>query len=631
MASSSSSGSPWTYDVFLSFRGEDTRYGFTSHLTEALRHSGIHSFMDDSGIERGERISGSILQAIERSGIALPIFTPAYASSHYCLDELVKMMECQRTQAQVVMPIFHDVEPSDVRNQRGRYGEAMERHEQRLGRGSDRVMQWRQALTQAANISGFISSPNRNQLGLIEDIVGAVSEKLDSGQLFIADHPVGVESRVHELTMEWLKERSPKPLTIGLFGMGGVGKTTIAKAIYNKISRQFGARSFLANIRENSKHASDLVNLQKQLICDITKTQVFKIPNIDRGKKIIQERFPNIKAFLVLDDVDRINQLKGLCGSHKWFCPGSVIIITTRDLRLLHFIKAGYKYRVREMNKIESLELLSWHAFDQATPLKDLIELSKEVVDYCGGLPLALEILGCCLRDRTIQEWKAVLSKLRRIPNQDIHAKLKISYDGLNDYMEKDIFLDICCFFVNKNRNYVTKILDGCGLHAKYGLQILIERSLIKVGRNKKLEMHDLLQEMGKEIIRGSPPNDPEKRSRLWFHEDVLDVLAAHTGTEAIEGISLKVQGSHRECLIDSVAFKEMKKLRLLQLDDVNLKGDYKHLSKKLRWLCWHRFPLKYIPSNFCQKELVAIDLKYSSLSSLERAPVAGDAEDTQS
>ncbi|KAI9078931.1 hypothetical protein K1719_039080 [Acacia pycnantha] len=107
---------------------------------------------------------------------------------------------------------------------------------------------------------------------------------------------------------------------------------------------------------------------------------------------------------------------------------------------------------------------------------------------------------------------------------------------------------------------------------------------------------------------------DPGEHSRLWFHEDVLDVLTEHTGTKAIEGISLKVQGTHRERLVDSEAFKEMKKLRLLQLDYVNLKGDYKHLSKKLRWLCWKGFPLKYTPNNFSQKELVAIDFKYSNL-----------------
>ncbi|KAK4270103.1 hypothetical protein QN277_023183 [Acacia crassicarpa] len=404
--------------------------------------------------------------------------------------------------------------------------------------------------------------------------------------------------------------------------MGGIGKTTVAKAIYNTISHKFGARSFVANIRENSKHANDQVNLQRQLISDITKTQVFKIPDIDRGKKIIQERFPNIKSFVVLDDVDSVNQLNALCGSLQWFCPGSVIVITTRDMHLLNVLKADHKYRMREMNKIESLELLSWHAFKQAVPLnEDFRELSKNVVAYCGGLPLALEVLGSCLHERTIQEWSAALSKLQRIPNKDIHAKLKISYDGLNDHMEKDIFLDICCFFINKDRSYVTQILDGCGLHAKNGLQVLIERSLLKVGRNNKLEMHDLLQGMGKEIIRESPPKDPEERSRLWFHEEVLDVLIEHTGTKAIEGISLKEPGTHRECLIDSKAFQEMRKLRLLQLDYVNLIGDYALLSKKLRWLCWHGFPLKFTPTTFCQEQLVAIDFKYSKLKVVWKEP----------
>ncbi|KAI9081640.1 hypothetical protein K1719_036376 [Acacia pycnantha] len=365
----------------------------------------------------------------------------------------------------------------------------------------------------AAKTQSASQEPNWPDFELIEQIVADVSKKLDAGQLFIADHPVGIESRVLELTNELADKRFEKALIIGLWGMGG-----------------------------------------------------------------------------------------------------SVIIITTRDLHLLNVLKADHKYRMREMSEIESLQLLSWHAFKQATPFKDFINLSKNVVAYCGGLPLALQIIGSCLNGRKIEEWEDVLSKLQRIPNKDIHAKLKISYDGLDDYTEKDIFLDICCFFINKDRNYVTQILDGCGLHAKTGLQILIERSLVKISRDNKLEMHDLLQEMGKEIIRESPPKDPEERSRLWFHEDVLDVLTEHTGTKAIEGISLKVQGTHRECLINSDTFKEMKKLRLLQLDHVNLKGDHKHLSKKLRWLCWQGFPLKYTPNNFYQKELVAIDFKYSNL-----------------
>ncbi|XP_028765379.1 TMV resistance protein N-like [Neltuma alba] len=612
----------FNFDVFLSFRGEDTRHGFTSHLCRALRQSGIHTFMDDSGLEWGEQVSASLLQAIERSQTALVIFSPDYAASTWCLDELVKIMECRTSLAQVAIPIFYDVDPSEVRHQRGTYGEAMKRHEQTLGSENDGVMRWREALKAAANISGFSSSAYRFESELIETIVESVSKKVDNGQLFVAKHPVGIESRIHELTIEWSGKRSQKPLIIGLWGMGGIGKTTVAKAVYNTIGRKFRrARSFLANIRENSKHATGLVNLQKQLISDIIKIDFFKIPNIDRGKKIIQERFPTIKVLVVLDDVDSVNQLNTFCGSIEWFCPGSIIFITTRDQHLLDVINADHKYRMREMNGMEPLVLFSWHAFKQAQPSENFIELSKEVVAYCDGLPLALEVLGSCLRGRTIKQWKGVLSKLQRIPNKDVYERLKISYDGLDDHTEKDIFLDICCFFINKDRNYVTQILDGCEFYAEDGLQILIERSLVKVGRNNKLEMHDLLQEMGKEIIRGSPPKHPKERSRLWFHKDVLDVLTKHSGTEAIKGISLKAPETHRERVIDSEAFKEMKKLRLLQLDYVNLKGDYQHLSKELRWLCWHRFPLKCIPKNFYQQNLVAIDFKYSSLKVVWKKP----------
>ncbi|KAI9081649.1 hypothetical protein K1719_036385 [Acacia pycnantha] len=219
---------------------------------------------------------------------------------------------------------------------------------------------------------------------------------------------------------------------------------------------------------------------------------------------------------------------------------------------------------MREMNEIESLELLSWHAFKQEAPFENFINLSKNVVAYCGGLPLALEILGSCLCGRTTEEWEDVLSKLQRIPNKDVHAKLQISYDGLNDYMEKDIFLDICCFFINKDKNYVTQILDGCGFHIKNGLQILIERSLIKVGRNNKFEMYDLLQEMGKEIICESAPKNLGERSRFWFHEDVLDVMTEHTLLEKLKTLNL----SHSSYLTQTPDFTKLPNLEMLVLKD---------------------------------------------------------------
>lgn len=106
-----------------------------------------------------------------------------------------------------------------------------------------------------------------------------------------------------------------------------------------------------------------------------------------------------------------------------------------------------------------------------------------------------------------------------------MQKKLKISYDVLNDDTERDIFLDIAFFFIGMDRNDVMDILNGCGLFAEIGISVLVERSLVTIDDKNKLGMHDLLRDMGREIIRQKSPKKLEKRSRLWFHEDVHDVF----------------------------------------------------------------------------------------------------------
>ncbi|CAJ2635019.1 unnamed protein product [Trifolium pratense] len=402
--------------------------------------------------------------------------------------------------------------------------------------------------------------------------------------------------------------------------MGGIGKSTIAKVVYNDLCYEFDEQSFLANIREVWEKESGQISLQEQLLSDILKIEKIKVHSVERGKVMIKDRLCTKRALVVLDDVSESEQLNALCGNRNGIGPGSIIIITTRDVRLLDILGVDIIYEVDGLDLDESLELFSWHAFREANPTKGFLILSRDVVAYCGGLPLALEVLGSYLFKRRNQEWLSVLSKLTKIPNDQIHDKLKISFDGLRDRMEKDIFLDICCFFIGKNRAYVTQILNGCGLHADIGLTVLIERSLIKVEKNNKLGMHDLLRDMGREIVRESSPEEPEKRSRLWCHEDVVDVLTDHTGTKAIEGLVMKFQRTSSVCF-DTIAFEKMKRLRLLQLDHVQLNGDYECFPKHLRWLSWHGFPLKYTPENLYQKNLVAMDLRHNNLTKVWKKP----------
>jgi hypothetical protein len=312
--------------------------------------------------------------------------------------------------------------------------------------------------------------------------------------------------------------------------MGGSGKTTTAKYIYNQIHRKFVYHSFIENIREACKKDDrGIIHLQQQLLSDILNTMVM-IGSIALRKNLIHSKFQGRKVLIVLDDVTTFEQLKLLCGGYpKLFGPGSVFIVTTRDVRILNLFNVDYVCTMKEMNENESLELFSWHAFRQPSPINNFNELSRNVVAYCRGLPMALEVLGSYLYQREKEEWISALSKLERIPNDQVQQKLRISYDGLEYGMAKDIFLDICCFFIGMDRAYVTEILNGSELDADTAITILIERSLLKVEKNNKLGMHDLIRDMGREIVRESSTEEPGKRSRLWFHEDVHVILTTNS------------------------------------------------------------------------------------------------------
>ncbi|XP_050275097.1 disease resistance protein RPV1-like [Quercus robur] len=152
-ACSSSSTQQSKYDVFLSFKGEDTRNGFTSNLNGILRHNGINTFMDDE-LQRGEKISTELIKAIESSKILIIVLSKNYATSTWCLDELIKILECKKN-GQVVFPVFYKVDPSEVRSQKGTFGEALAKHEENFKYDTNKVQEWRAALNEASNLSGW--------------------------------------------------------------------------------------------------------------------------------------------------------------------------------------------------------------------------------------------------------------------------------------------------------------------------------------------------------------------------------------------------------------------------------------------------------------------------------------------
>ena len=151
----SSSIPRWKYDVFLSFRGEDTCNSFTDHLYAALKQKGIVTFRDEESLEREKSISPELLKAIEESRFAIVILSRNYASSIWCLDELVNIIRCMKETGMIVMPAFYNVHPSDVWKQTGTFIEAFNEHEEKLKENIEKVQTWRAALREVANLSGW--------------------------------------------------------------------------------------------------------------------------------------------------------------------------------------------------------------------------------------------------------------------------------------------------------------------------------------------------------------------------------------------------------------------------------------------------------------------------------------------
>ena len=347
-------------------------------------------------------------------------------------------------------------------------------------------------------------------------------------KLSIVRYPVGIDSRVSDVINQCLDIKSNDVRIVGIYGLPGVGKTTIAKVIFDKIHYCFDGSSFLENVREKSRTNDGIIHLQKTLCDEILGYRELKVGSISRGINVTIERLHYKRILVVLDDVEKLDEINQLLGRYDWFGFGSRIIITTRDRHFLDTLEKDCHvmyYEVKELNKHEAHELFCLHAFGRNKPKEDYSELVDQFVHYAKGLPLALKIIGVDLYRRTKHEWKSALEKYKRIPKRDIQEILKISYDSL-DQTQQEIFLDIACFLKGSHMDLVIDILTSMSLYEPYyDIKSLIDKCLVIVTRDNKLSMHDLIQQMGQEIVRQESTQVLENRSRILCFEDAPDAL----------------------------------------------------------------------------------------------------------
>ncbi|CAJ2665542.1 unnamed protein product [Trifolium pratense] len=590
-SSSSSSSSPneyFNYQVFLNFRGIDTRYVFTNNLYNALKDKGIHTFIDYNDLKRGDEITPTLIKTINESRIYIPIFSIDYASSSFCLDELVHIMHGFREKRRLVLPVFYGVDPSDVRHQKGNYCKALADHEKKFQnneKNMERLHQWKIALNQAANIAGYHfntgSDMNEYEHTFIGDIVQAVSNKMKRTPLHVVDYPVGLESRVSKVNSLLNEARNDEVCMIGIHGTGGIGKSTLARAVYNFIADQFECLCFLENVRENSaKH------LQEQLLYKTIGLKV-KIGGVNEGIGIIKERLRRKRVLLILDDVDKLKQLNFLAGGFDWFGPNSRVIITTRDKSLLTCHEIERIYEVEGLNCGESLELFKQVAFK--TKKVDSIndDIVNRAISYASGLPLAIDVIGSNLAGTPIAEWESTLDKYKRIPPHDIQNILKVSFDGL-DEEQKNLFLDIACFFKWFHLGQIHAHYGHC---IKHDVRVLVDKSLIKIHQFVYVRLHDLIEHMGKEIVRKESPDHPEKRSRLWFHKDIVEVLEQNKGSSKTKMIYLDYPSKEIVINWNGEVFKKMTNLKTLVIKNANFSEGSRYFPNSLRVLEWEKYP----------------------------------------
>ncbi|CAN6929590.1 unnamed protein product [Brassica oleracea var. botrytis] len=615
MASSSCLTQIRRYHVFPSFHGPDIRRSFLSHLHKHFASKGITMFKDHE-IERGHTIGPELVQAIRESRVLMVVLSKKYASSSWCLDELVEILKCKEDQGKIVMTIFYKVDPSCVRKQNGDFGSIFEKTCE--GKTKEVKLRWTKALTDVANIEGDYSLNWDDEAEMIEKIAIDVSNKINVTPSNEFEGLVGMEAHLRKLNA-YLHLECDEVKMIGIQGPAGIGKTTIARALFNQLSADFQFKCFLKNLKEKYEtfgmddHDSKLY-LQTQLLSKILNQRDMKVHHLGTIKEWLQDQ----RVLIVLDEIDDLEQLDALAREPSWFGLGSRIIVTTEDKKILKAHWVDDIYHVDYPSEEEALEILRLYAFKPNSLRDGFDELAKKLTNLCGNLPLGLRVVGSSLRGENRNEWEGQVSRLEYSLDRKIENALRVGYDKLMK-KEQSLFLHIAFFFNNETIDHLTTMLADSDLDVRNGLKTLSEKSLVHISTNGLITMHCLLQKLGRQVVY-EQSNESGKRQFLVEAEEIRNVLENETGTGSVLGISLDMS-KISEFSISGRAFEGMRNLRFLRVygrhfSTLQMLEDMEYLPR-LRLLHWDSYPGTLLPPTFRPECLVEFNMAYSKLEKL--------------
>lgn len=334
---------------------------------------------------------------------------------------------------------------------------------------------------------------------------------------------IGIHSKLLEI--ENMINKQPLGIRcVGIWGMAGIGKTTLAKAVFDQVSGGFDACCFIEDY-DNAIHENRVYRILAE---QLTKDHPGNSGTITK-LRLRRDKLNNKRVLVVLDDVCNPLVAESFLEEFDWFGPESLIVITSRDKQVFRLCRINQIYEVPGLNEKEALQLFMLCASINDMEEQNLHELLTEVIKYANGNPLAVSTYGGELKGKKRPtEMETAFLELKERPPLKFVDAIKRSYDTLND-SEKNIFLDIACFFQGENVDYVMQLLEGCGFFPYVGIDVLVEKCLVTISDNQ-VGMHNLTWNVGREIIKEETV-EIERRSRLWEPRSIKYILEYHEHT----------------------------------------------------------------------------------------------------